>query len=359
MSVFFVKDKKWWRYDFVLKKTRSTQDGFKTKTLAKKAEAKRREEKNNPKTGTEIQTGITFLELANLRLDYMEAYNSHEHYRDSTYRTRRWVTEWGKLNCNDITPDILEAHLLERLKKVSPITVNSEIRNLRALFNFGIKKKRIINNPTKDISFFPIEKKEKYVPPIEDILKVTLASEPDEQDYLYAIRETLARVNEINNLQWPDVNFQDRYVVLYTRKKKGGHRTPRKVPMTEKLFEILSRRYQNKDKDKPWVFWHRYWSRKESKWVEGPFKSRKKLLRSLCNKVSVKPFCFHALRHFGASVLDNANVNIGSIQRILGHERRTTTEIYLHSIGESEREAMNVFEQITKKSHTKSHTLKP
>ena len=55
-------------------------------------------------------------------------------------------------------------------------------------------------------------------------------------------------------------------------------------------------------------------------------------------------------------MLDNANVNIGSIQRILGHENRTTTEIYLHSIGEAERKAMNVFEQLSENSHTDSHT---
>jgi integrase len=58
----------------------------------------------------------------------------------------------------------------------------------------------------------------------------------------------------------------------------------------------------------------------------------------------VKYFRFHALRHFGASVLDQANVPIGSIQRILGHENRTTTEIYLHSIGSSERDAVNVLD---------------
>jgi hypothetical protein len=29
----------------------------------------------------------------------------------------------------------------------------------------------------------------------------------------------------------------------------------------------------------------------------------------------------------------------------VGHENRTTTEIYLHSIGEAEREAMAVFER--------------
>ncbi|MCU0591087.1 MAG: hypothetical protein MUC57_06400 [Desulfobacterales bacterium] len=40
--------------------------------------------------------------------------------------------------------------------------------------------------------------------------------------------------------------------------------------------------------------------------------------------------------------MDQANVPIGSIQRILGHENRLTTEIYLHSIGDSEREALNL-----------------
>ena len=58
--------------------------------------------------------------------------------------------------------------------------------------------------------------------------------------------------------------------------------------------------------------------------------------------------------------MDNSGVNTGSIQRILGHENRSTTEIYLHSIGDSEREAMDIFEQANKrfekKSHTKSHT---
>ena len=67
---------------------------------------------------------------------------------------------------------------------------------------------------------------------------------------------------------------------------------------------------------------------------------------------------FRSLRHLGASVLNNANVNIGVIQRILGHENRKTTEIYLHSVGEAEREAMRIFEEVSKNSHTDSHTDK-
>ena len=154
-------------------------------------------------------------------------------------------------------------------------------------------------------------------------------------------------MSEINRLAWDDVDFQHRTVTLYTRKKRGGSLTPRRVPMTSKLFDMLSRRYSCRDKSKPWVFWHTYYCCKTGERKEGPYQDRKKIMKTLCKKAGVKYFRFHALRHFGASALDNASVNIGSIQRLLGHENRTTTEIYLHSIGESEREAMQIFETVT------------
>jgi len=91
----------------------------------------------------------------------------------------------------------------------------------------------------------------------------------------------------------------------------------------------------------------RYWSRKTAKFVEGPYQDRKKIMGTLCRQVGVRYFRVHALRQFEASVPDRENVSLGSIQRILGHENRTTTKIYLHSMGEAERKAMVTFEQAT------------
>ncbi len=70
-------------------------------------------------------------------------------------------------------------------------------------------------------------------------------------------------------------------------------------------------------------------------------------MTTLCKNAKVRYFRFPALRHLGgASMLDRENVNLGSIQRILGHENGTTTEIYLESIGDAEREAMKIFERV-------------
>ncbi|MFW2368945.1 MAG: tyrosine-type recombinase/integrase [Desulforhopalus sp.] len=123
----------------------------------------------------------------------------------------------------------------------------------------------------------------------------------------------------------------------------SGHLTQRKVPMTEKLHGILLRRHDERDSSLPWVFWHK--ERRQ------PFQNRNKLMGRLCSKAEVKSFGFHALRHAGASIMDMNNVPIGAIQRVLGHENRTTTELYLHNIGNSERQAIDIYEQARKKSH--------
>ena len=356
MSIYSIQGNGW-RYDFTHHGARYTGTWFKTKTEAKQAEVDKREEVRNPKQGIRIPTDMAFLELVNRRLDHLKAYMSERHYLDHIYLARNWILQWQGLICNDITDDMVQSYLFKR-RKVSACTANHDLRCLRALFNYGLGKNWITVNPTKGIPFFPVEKRIKYIPPLEDVLKVIVAADFDAQDYLYTLKETMGRMGEINRLTWQDVNFDDRSVTLYTRKKKGGHLTPRKVAMTDKLFDILSHRYRSRDKGKPWVFWHRFWSSKEKGWVEGPYKDRKGLMKSLCSKAGVKYFRYHALRHLGASILDNANVNLGSIQRILGHENRTTTEIYLHSLGESEREAMKIFDQISEKSHTNPHTDK-
>jgi integrase len=192
------------------------------------------------------------------------------------------------------------------------------------------------------------------VPPQEDIDKVIAAADRETGDYLWTMRDTMGRMSEVNRLTWDDIDFRNPTVTFYTRKKRGGHLTPRKVPMTLRLYSILNRRHQQRRKSVPWVFWREYTSSKTGEKKIGPYQERKRLMKTLCKKAGVRYFRFHALRHSGASLMDNSNVPIDAIQRILGHENRKTTEIYLHSIGSTERDTISIFEAATEKSLPKS-----
>jgi integrase len=352
MSVYF-EPGRGWKYDFQFNKRRHQSNYYKTKTEAKEAEAEKRKELKNPVPIPEAPTDTAFLTLVNDRLDYLKAYRAESHYKETKYLAKRWVKEWKFILCSEIRSDDIQRFVLGR-RKVSNYTANKEIRYLRSLFNFGIKRKWIKQNPTEGIEFLPVEKKVKYIPPLEDIDKVIAAATLDIQDYLWAIRDTLGRMSEINRLTWEDVDFNGLTVTLYTRKKRGGHLTPRKIPMTLRLHNILKRRHANRKEGITWVFWHEYTSSKTRKKRIGPFTERKRIMRTLCRIAGVRYFRFHAFRHSSASVMDSKNVPLGSIQRILGHENRATTEIYLHSISGSERDAIDVLEAASEKSLSKS-----
>ncbi len=342
MSVFFDKDRKHWKYEFNHQQKRYIGRGYATKREAMRAEAQRREEVRQQPSGmategTPIDTD--FLELCNRRLDHVKHFNSESHFQDVFGHASGWVEEWGGLGAEQVTRDMIERYLLKR-SRVSRIVANKELQYLRALFNFGIKKDLAQANPTRGLDFMPVEKRRRRIPPKDHVMKVISMADPDSQDYLWTILLTAARVNEVNALTWDEVDFENRVVTLWTRKKKGGNRESRQIPMTQKLFDILEKRHQSRDTGMPWVFWHTYWSRAEGRMVSGPYGNRQKLMEALCSKADVPYFRFHPFRHFTASLLDDMGVPIGVIQRILGHENRKTTEIYLHSVGESERKAM-------------------
>ena len=345
MSIYSVKGKGW-RYDFILEGTRYTKGWFKTKKAAQKAATLKKEELKNPVPvieAPETPTDMAFLELLNRRLDHVESYNSESHFQDVKYHCLRWQKQWKGMSCGEITSDKIEVYLKKRLR-VSAHVANKELQYLRATFNYGVKKSLVRQNPTDGIEFFPVDRRKKYLPPKEDILKVIEAGDSEAQQYLWTIVLTAGRVGEINSLTWEDVDFEKRLVTLWTRKRKGGNREPREVPMIQKLNDILEHRCKERDPQLPWVFWHTYWNRRIGGWVKGPYTDRKKLMAILCADAEVRYFRYHALRHLTASILDDLGVAIGTIQRILGHQNRRTTEIYLHSVGEAEREAMSKLE---------------
>ncbi|MFH0925825.1 MAG: site-specific integrase [bacterium] len=350
MSSYLDKRKKVWRYDFELEGKRYSQSGFQTKKEAKEAEFKRREEVLNPKilsTKEDVKTPITFFELLTKRLDHVKDYQGRENYVKYRRFSRRWCQAFGaSIFCADITKEMVKKYLSKKKMEVSAYTANKELTYLRAAFNWGIEEDLISSDPTKGIKRYPSVETSKYVPPINDILAVISVADNNEvKDYLWTIFWAAARVNEINNLKWEDVDFERRQIILYTRKKKGGDRKPRSIKMSNHLYDLMLQRYQNRDISIPWVYFNPV--------TRKAFNYRSKIMKTLCKKAGVKHFTYHNVRHCTASVMNSVWANRKDIQEILGHEKLSTTDIYIHSIARTQQEVIHAFEEEVKKSHTK------
>ena len=168
MSVYSIKGKGW-RYDFTLSGQRHTAAWFQTKRKAKMAEFDRRKEVLKPQTTTQTPTDMSFLELVNRRLDHVREYRSAKHYKECFYLAKRWVREWGGLQCGQITTEMIESFVRRWKKEGSATTANKEIRYLRSTFNFGQKRGWIARNTVDGIQFFPSDKIFSHVPTTQEI----------------------------------------------------------------------------------------------------------------------------------------------------------------------------------------------
>jgi len=308
-----------WYYQ-VMREGRIYKRSFATANEARNAEAR---------LLAELQirtTHIIFSVIVNKRLDYVQAYCTPRHYTDHRTMLKRFAA-WRDMSIEDITPALIREKLIELSKELGNHNANRHLIALKACFSLAVNDGLLARNPCQGIRPFPTEKAPKFIPSPDDVAKVLLLAEPLDQAYLTILRYTGARVRELNNLTWEDVDWQGKQIRFYTRKKRHGHKSPRWVPMNDRVISALAHAWEKRDKRSPFVF-----TNPRSKQA---YDYRDKFLKTLCRKAGVRPFNFHDLRHLYASELADRQTPIPRIKEFLGHENITTTSIYLQSLGKA------------------------
>lgn len=279
---------------------------------------------------------MAFSELANDYLDWCQ-----RRFAKKTYDYKAMVYRCFLDYHGDLAVAAVSSHHVHLYCNTRPTNnnYNSHRKELCALFSYGRKQLKIpMAHPCWDLQKMPVERTEKEIPTQKDVLKLITASNQEERAFILTILHTLARVDEILRLKWKDVNFTRRVVTLWSRKKRGGEWKPRYIPMNKDLYSIL------------WSMWKK---RKQDVWIYlnektgTRYNRRPKMMKGLCKNASIEHFGFHALRHFGAFYLNDVKkIGMKTVSTILGHETEKTTEIYLHSVDESQRTAMESLEGV-------------
>lgn len=307
-----------WYWKFRLDGVLYKEGGFRTQREALDAEAGAR---------LRIQhqmTRITFSQMVKLRLDYVQAACTPNTYRQNVARLKPFRA-WQHLDLTEITPDMIRTRLVEFSKTMSNSLANKHLVALKSVLEQAVNDEYLGRNPCRGVNFLPVERQVKYVPPATDINAVLALACDLDRAYLVTVWQLGARVREVNKLTWEDVDFVRRLVRLWTRKKRGGHKTPRLVEMNDRAFAALKLAQWHRVPGSPYVFTNPRTGK--------PYDYRSKFFDRLCRQAGVLEMGYHALRHHKASSLDAEGWSLADIQAFLGHETAVTTSNYLHSLG--------------------------
>jgi len=219
-----------------------------------------------------------------------------------------------------ITPPLIEQYKLHRLGFVKPQTVNYELTCLHHFFRYAMEMKYIQSNPTQEIKKIrkPQRKAPRYLTK-EEIVNLLTKCSPSLVNIVKMLLNTGMRWGELQNLEWNDVDWNEK--VLHIRIKedwspKGGER---KVPMNNVIINIL-KIIQNRS---GWVFTTKTGSQVRQQGTWSAFKLA-------CRRAGIDNATLHSLRHSFASHLVMAGVDLATVSKLLGHKDISTTMIYSH-----------------------------
>lgn len=255
---------------------------------------------------------------------------THNSVREKARHLRDFASYLGgDVPIDTITAAHGKAFLAAMQKEHGNKSANRRLQNLKAMWNWH--KEALPHNPWRYVPPYPEEAFIKYVPPPQDVGAVLHSATEWERDFLLALLSTGARVGEIFNLTWEDVNLEKSTLALWTKKRRGGNREARLTPISPRLRGVLEKLKGSRESPQSPVFINpltggKYHNRQPSV---------RYMLKRLCKAAEVKEFGFHALRHFVASSLANQQTNLVEIQQLLGHQRTTTTDLYLRSMSSS------------------------
>lgn len=158
--------------------------------------------------------------------------------------------------------------------------------------------------------------------PVETQSAETRRIRQDAYDFVIALLDTGARHEEIASLEWSRIDLKERTIRLY-RGKVNNEST---LYMTERLYEVLSRRSQNKDSEK-YIFTNKKGGHRNYA-ICG--------FAAAARRAGIKDCTFHTMRKTLASKLVRGGLSISDVSVILGHASVATTQNYYASLSPAE-----------------------
>lgn len=205
--------------------------------------------------------------------------------------------------------------------KVTPRTVNYELRVLFTFFHWAIKRNHLFINPAAMVERFRLPKRAmpKFMTSEELKRFFVVCDDPDRRLFMSILLSGM-RKGEVEHLTWKDISFE--LGVIFIQAKPELNWQPktdeRLIPISPILQELLLQQYTNR-RGETFVFANPQGNR-DTHILER--------LKRNCQKAGIRQSTVHALRHSFGAHLRMAGANLADIGDLLGHKDLATTQIY-------------------------------
>ncbi|MEW6686074.1 MAG: tyrosine-type recombinase/integrase [Candidatus Edwardsbacteria bacterium] len=266
---------------------------------------------------------ILFEDFAKQYLEYAKTNKSANTYRLNITNLRALIPFFKEKYLSEIVSQEIERYKTERLKNVTPASVNRDLACLRHLFNKAIEWGYVSTSPMKGV-------KQLKEPPgrlrflsKEEIQRLFAELPYGSKTIVLFALYTGLRKSEILNLRWSEVDFKNRMIIV--EKTKTNER--RIIPMNQAVYKQLQEISIRRNGDL--VFSDEY------------RKNLRKNFETALKKVSIEDFRFHDLRHTFASYLVMNGASLKVAQQLLGHKDIKMTMRYSHLSQDHLQDAVN------------------
>jgi integrase len=289
---------------------------------------------------------------------YLKWRQLHEPLAESTIAMNKGYYEnhikdyFAKFRLDEITPEVLEAWLLEmsvkkemgnkkdeNRKTLKPKTINSVYGTLRLMLGEAYRKKLIKTNPCHEVKELKEEEFEREIITLEEYFKLFPVkwSKVWDNELIYRANRIAAttglRIGELRGLRGEHI--YDDYIYIcgqYTRYGYSKHtktKNNRKVPISPELkkeFDILTKingqgYVFSEDGGETPVSVDRIRRQLDQAFEDIGISHAEKIERNLS---------FHAWRHFFNTFLRVRNVADSKVQPVIGHMTKKMTDKYTH-----------------------------
>jgi integrase len=272
---------------------------------------------------------ITFSELAEDAIEWAKA--NKRSWDDDVIRLKPLLEAFGSRPAESITPQDFERWLAacgvsrnrdskRKDKQWKPATFNRYKALLSMVFRQGMKNGRVSTNPAREIERLKENNgRDRYLLPREEaaLRSAILSNCPERISELDIALHTGMRRGEQYGCDWSWVDLE-RQVLTVPRSKHGEKR---RVYLNDAAVEAFKRLWQF-SQGEGMVFAHLYNSPKTTGargWFEQALAT-----------ASITNFRWHDLRHTFASRLVMRDVDIRTVQELMGHKTIAVTLRYAH-----------------------------